>query len=146
MDDELRKALATLSGQISDVDRNQQSLGVGHKEILIEVRTVGGKVEALGNRVGRLEKHVFGSEPPPAPPTRPMAESLNEHDGDIAHLTGQILAAGAKIEQLTEMQQRQTAILERLDKIAANPTVRRLAYAVASLVIGYAAAKGLVLK
>ena len=145
MDDELRKAFATLSGQISDVDRNQQSLNVGHKEILIEVRTVGSEVKELGNRVGRLERHVFGSNPPPAM-TEPVVRTLSDHDNDLATLAGQLIAAHAKIDRLDTETSKQTAILERLDKVAANPMVRRVAYAVGTLIVGYAAAKGLVLK
>lgn len=139
MDDELRKAFATLSAQMSDISRDTHALHMGQRETLVEVRH-------LGTRVHRLERQVFGSDPPPAAGAEPLSRQVSEHDGDIAHLAGRVLGVEAKVDKLTEMQTQQTAILTRLDKIAANPMVRRVAYAVGGLIVAYATAKGLVLR
>ncbi len=45
----------------------------------------------------------------------------------------------ARIEAKTDQQ---TALLERLDKVAANPLVRKIAYGLAMLLLSYLAARG----
>jgi P-type conjugative transfer protein TrbJ len=52
-------------------------------------------------------------------------------------------AKAAAIDALTAMQVKQTAILERLDKVAANPMVRRVAYLIGLAIAGWLASKGI---
>src|SRR5688500_14949665 len=99
MDDDLRNAFATLSAQISVVAtdlRANTALTADLTRGVAEVRT---EQKAQAGRIVVIEKAVFGSEPPPAP-MRPMAESVNEHEGEIATLAGQVIAARAEIAEV----------------------------------------------
>lgn len=139
MDDDLRNAFATLSAQISTVNTDLRANTALTAELTRSVADVRTEQKAQAGRIIVIEKHVFGSEPPPPPPAEPMTRQLSEHDGDIATVTGRVLAVEAKLDKAL-------SILERLDKIAASPMVRRVAYAVGALILMYAGAKGLVLK
>ncbi len=91
MDDELRKHFADLMATMEGVASDARAAASTSRETAATVRK-------LDSRVIVLEKHVFGSDPPP-PPTRPMAESLTEHDGDIAQLAGQLIAVRAELSE-----------------------------------------------
>ncbi len=146
MDDELRKHFADLMATMEGVASDARAAASTSRETAATVRKLDSRVGVVEGQVQVLHKHVFGSEPPPPSPMRPIAESVGDHEGDLATLAGQMIAAHAKIDRVEEKTDRQTAILERLDKIAANPMVRRVAYAVGVIILGYATAKGLVLK
>ncbi len=94
MDDELRKALATFSAQVSGVASDvasTQSLG---KQTLTEVRQLGGRVE-------KLERHVFGSDPPPHPSSSSsVVKRITSNEGDVADLAGRLLNVAASITEV----------------------------------------------
>lgn len=99
MDDDLRNAFATLSAQISVVNtdlRANTSLTADLTRAVADVRT---EQKEIRGEVQVLQKAVFGSEPPPAP-MRPMAASIGEHEGEIATLEGQVIAARAEIAEV----------------------------------------------
>lgn len=120
-----------------------------------------GEVHLLGTRIGTLESRVAridsdhqqtkrtsiqGDEAQSAALVSAMdihGKALAQHR---AETNSRLDSQDRTLEQLTQMQAQQTAILTRLDAIAANPTVRRVAYAIGSIIVAYAAAKGLVLK
>ena len=92
----------------------------------------------VGQRVSTLE----GAE-------RLREERARKHSGGIARVSEndskQDAAIGVlvtDVANLKETQATQLAILRRLDAVAANPMVRRVAYAVAVAVLGYFAATG----
>lgn len=62
-----------------------------------------------------------------------------KHDAAIAKLV-------VKVTGLEDTQQKQLAILTRLDAVAANPTVRRVAYALGTALLAYLAAKGWIVR
>jgi hypothetical protein len=142
MDDEQRKYFADMMATMHGVSADARASAAASYEALQVARRVESRVAVVEGNVQILQKHVFGSDPPPSPPMRPMAESIGEHDGDIAQLAGQVIAVNAKVEQLTQMQEKQTAILARLDKSAANPMVRRVAYVLGLAILGWLASKG----
>lgn len=156
MDDDLRNAFATLSAQISVVAtdlRTNTALTADLTRGVAEVRT---EQKAIRGEVQVLQKAVFGSEPPPAPPIRPMAESVTEHEGEIATLAGQVIAARAELAdvkiELSAVKKLNVEQTETLKKIAAsvggflgNPLVRRIATAAGLALLAYLN-RGLVLK
>lgn len=138
MDDELRKAFATLSAQMSTIAADVSAGNSLQRQTIAEVKQQGVRIE-------KLEKHVFGSDPPP-PPTEALVTRTSHAEGELAELAGQVIAVKAAVADLNRTQATQLEILERLDKVAANPMVRRVAYALGSAVLVYLASKGLVLK
>lgn len=138
MDDELRQAFATLSAQMSTIASDVSASTALQKQTIAEVKQLGGRVE-------KLEKHVFGSDPPPSP-SAPLVTRTTHAEGDLAELAGQVIAVKADVADLKQTQAAQLAILERLDKVAANPMVRRVAYAIGGAILVYLTSKGLVLK
>lgn len=145
MDDDLRNAFATLSAQISVVNtdlRANTSLTADLTRAVADVRT---EQKQIRGEVQVLQKAVFGSDPPPAP-MRPMATSIGEHDGEIASLAGQVIAARSELAEVKRQNEEQLELTRTLVKAAGHPMVRKVAWALGSLILMYAAAKGLVLK
>ena len=110
MDDENRQAFAALMREIHGVSADVRAntaltadLNRTVGQVVVEQREIRGEVKVL-------QKAVFGSEPPPAP-VRPLAHSVGEHDGDIATLTGQVLAIASKVEGIAAETEKQTAKL-----------------------------------
>lgn len=92
----------------------------------------------VGQRVSSLEAAEARRE-----------ERARKHSGGIARVSEndskQDAAIGvlvSDVANLKETQATQLAILKRLDAVAANPMVRRVAYAVGGAVLAYLAAKG----
>jgi hypothetical protein len=98
MDDDLRNAFATLSAQISVVATDLRANTSLTADLSRKVSDVAVEQRSQAGRIHVIEKHVFGSAPPP-PPKRPMAESLSEHDGDIAEVKGQLIAVQTELEK-----------------------------------------------
>jgi hypothetical protein len=107
MDDDLRNAFATLSAQISVVDSGLRANTALTAELTRGVADVRTEQREIRGEVKVLQKAVFGSEPPPAP-ARPLAHSVGAHDGDIAQLTGQLLAVASKVEAIEAKTDKQT--------------------------------------
>jgi hypothetical protein len=110
MDDDLRNAFATLSAQISTVNTDLRANTSLTAELSRKVSEVALEQTQIRGEVKVLQKAVFGSEPPPAP-VRPLAHSVGEHDGDIATLTGQVLAIAAKVDSIAAETVKQTSKL-----------------------------------
>jgi hypothetical protein len=96
-----------------------------------QMKDLGGEIGRLGERVDKLE----GRSETNSTRVKATTEDNIKQDAAIASILIDVAA-------LKETQAAQLAILERLDKIAANPMVRRVAYAVATAALGYLAAKG----
>lgn len=96
MDDDLRNAFATLSAQISTVNTDLRANTALTAELTRSVADVRTEQKDQAGRIGVIEKHVFGSDPPP-PPTRPMSESLTEQGGELAEVKGQLLAVQSEL-------------------------------------------------
>lgn len=73
---------------------------------------------------------------------RSVTENDSKQDGAIATLVADVSVLKTDVKSLRETQGTQLAILERLDKVAANPMVRRVAYAVGSAILVWLTARG----
>lgn len=102
MDDEQRKYFATISDQLSTVAGDVRLNTQITRETQATVRSLDSRIGLVEGNVVVLQRHVFGSKPPPAPPVRPMAHSVTEHDGDIAEVKGELLAVRAELAAQSE--------------------------------------------
>lgn len=142
MDDDLRNAFATLSAQISVVATDLRANTSLTADLTRTVADVRNEQKAQAGRLMVLEKHAFGSDPPP-PPTRPLVESITEHDGDIASLAGQVIAARAELAEVKRQNAEQIEMLATITKALGNPLLRKVAYALGMAIIAWATTKGL---
>lgn len=76
-------------------------------------RTTTTAIEVMGSRIERVEKHVFGSDPPPtATSFRPrlpdVARKTGEHTGEIAELAGMVVAVDEKVEKVLGLNEEQS--------------------------------------
>jgi ElaB/YqjD/DUF883 family membrane-anchored ribosome-binding protein len=94
MDDELRNAFATLSAQMSDVGSDARKAAEMSRETAHEMVKLSRKVDGLEADVGQLKVAVFGSSPPPSP-SPPVTKRVSQAEGDLAELSGQIIAVKA---------------------------------------------------
>jgi hypothetical protein len=65
-----------------------------------------------------------------------------EHSSAISDLQRDVRALKVDVKSLRETQDTQLAILERLDKVANNPMLRRVLWAVGTAMLSYLASKG----
>lgn len=153
MDDDLRKAFATLSSQINDVGADARNAAARSQEAVHGLAQLGATVTTLGDRVGALEHHVYGSNPPPptaqgTPSPAPLVRQVSEHESELATVAGQVLAVDGKvstleikINDLTRMQLRQLELLESIVKAVggffSKPLVRKIAWALGLLLLGW---------
>lgn len=100
-----------------------------------QMKDLGSKIGRLGERVDKLEGRTDATS------QRVGQESNHNLQQDSA-----ISTIVTDVADLKETQARQLAILERLDKVTANPMVRRVAYAIGALIIGWAVSKGYLTK
>lgn len=113
---------------------------LGNVEANIELQ--GGSVLDVGKRVTLIEERLGKTEERLATNSvraRSASEVDVQHDATIASIV-------TDVALLKTSQAKQTAILERLDAIAANPMVRRVAYAIGGLILTYLAARGVLPK
>lgn len=71
---------------------------------------------------------------------------IMEHSESIGELQKDVATLKADVKNLRETQDTQLAILERLDKVASNPMLRRVLWAVGTAVLSYLASKGWAVK
>jgi hypothetical protein len=142
MDDDLRNAFATLSAQISVVATDLRANTSLTADLNRQVSQVVVEQQQLRGDVKVLQRAVFGSDPPPAP-ARPIAESVTEHDGDIAQLAGQIIATRAEVAEVKRQNAEQLEMLSTIMKALGHPLLRKVAFVVGTLIVGWATAKGL---
>jgi hypothetical protein len=95
----------------------------------------GQRLQNIEGDVAELKGHVIAAKAS----TRQTSQNDATQDAAIATLTTNVAA-------LTKTQTEQLNILKRLDKVATNPTVVKVAKAVGQGILIYLAAKGLVPK
>lgn len=109
MDDEQRKYFGELLSTMEGVASDARAAASTSRETAATVRKLDARVGVVEGQVAVLHTHVFGKPPtsePPAP-MRPIAESVNEHGGEIATLTGQVLAVAARVETIVAETEKQ---------------------------------------
>lgn len=99
MDAELRDAIAGLSAQLSNVSADARAAAEVAREVRSAQTRLDARVDAFGRRLGRLEKHAFGSDPPPDPGT-PLVRQVSEHSGELAELAGQVVSTRSELAEL----------------------------------------------
>lgn len=139
MDAELREALAKLYAQGSTTAQDARAAAD-------RAREAAQGVAALDTRVQRLERHVFGSDPPPPnTPAVPIVRQVSEQDMEHDALKAHVIVLDTKVDALTKMQERQTELLETITKavggILGNPTVRRIGALASALLLAWLTAK-----
>lgn len=101
-------------------------LEFGERLVRVEIRQ-----KDLEDRVAR---HSGG--------TRQLSETDAKHDAAIANAITRLERVETAVQSIEAKTDRQTAILEKLESVAANPMVRRVAYAVGGAVLAYLTARG----
>lgn len=107
MDDELRKAFATLSSQMSDIGTDARQAAAMAKENAHATTMLGVRIQGLEVDVGQLKTVVFGSNPPPAP-VAPVVKRITNNEGETAELAGQLMA----VKAINEEQSKKLTLLE----------------------------------
>ncbi len=94
MDDDLRGAFATFSAQMSGIASDVSANTALTRTTLSEVRQLGGRVD-------KLERHVFGSDPPPTPDKHAsVVKRITNNEGETADLVGRVLNVQASITEV----------------------------------------------
>lgn len=117
-------------------------IGEMRTEMRDRFETVTNLVLDVGQRVSTLES----AESDRQDRARKHSMGINKVSVNDAKQDAAIAKVMTDVADLKETQATQLAILQRLDKVAANPMVRRVAYAVGAAILTYLASKGLVLK
>lgn len=127
--DELKQVDSDLIEKVQRIDRRQERMDQDIRDLKSDTtRRFEDESQAAKTTMAAIIEHVDKS-----------AKAFTEKAADIDSLKVETSKQSAELAK-------QTAILTRLDAIAASPMVRRVAYAIGALIVAYATAKGLVLK
>lgn len=74
---------------------------------------------------------------------RSQSEVDQEHDAQLVQERAARESLAKKVDEIERKTDAQTAILERLDRVASNPTVKALAHIIATGIAAYLATKGI---
>lgn len=107
-------------------------------ELKADIQLVANDLSVVKDRVRLAERRLDDADER-AKSNSIRAKSLSEED---AKQDSAIATLVQDVAALKETQATQLAILARLDKVAANPMVRRVAYAAGGAVLAYLAARG----
>jgi hypothetical protein len=120
--------------------------------VLYELRAVRGdlaiireEAQVTNQRLGLVERRLDEVErraETGSVRAKSMTEDNAKQDAAIAQLSADLAVVKQDVHEMKESQGAQLAILERLDKVAANPLVRRIAYGIGTLVLAWLATRG----
>ncbi len=99
----------------------------------------GGQVLDIGRRMTEMERRVGGMEDRQTTNSVRVRSTTDENLKQDSAISSIVV----DVASLKETQATQLAILQKLDKVAANPMVRRVAYAVGTATLGYLASRGM---
>lgn len=124
----------------TSVKSMRAELGAKVDELSGHVETLSYDAKDTRMRLGRIEREVDEVK------NRQTDNSMRVKATSDENLTqdSAIALIATEVAGLKTTQGQQLAILQRLDAVAANPMVRRVAYAVALAILSYLASKGLV--
>jgi chromosome segregation ATPase len=154
MDDELKQILEAMrtesrergeqtAARFDKLDEHVADLKKTDKDLATEVHRIGEEQRKHGRELQDLRAETLRTFESERHASAQTHQAITKHVDEAAKA---FHAKAADIDTIKAETTKQTAILERLDKIAASPMVRRVAYAVGALIVAYATAKGLVLK
>lgn len=139
---ELEKPPAWAIALMERVETGFRSQRVDSSLLQSDVTVIKDRIATLETRV----KHVEERQDRGSDRVRKESDVNLKQDAALAEVLVTQKAHGEKLAALTVAQDEQLSILKRLDAVAANPLVRRIAYAVATALLTYLAAKGWVTK
>lgn len=114
-----------------------------------DLSLVAGDVHAVKDRIRLVEKRLDGHDElakVAGAKEQRISEKDLAHEAAIGSLVVDVNGLKTDVASLKETQATQLAILQRLDRLAANPLVRRLAWVVGTAVLSYLASKGWAVK
>lgn len=152
MDDELRNAFATLSSQMSDIGTDARQAASQAKEAAHATTMLGVRIQGLESDVGQLKTAVFGSNPPPAPV--PIAKRITHNEGDLAEITGRVMALEGQVGDVKEINEAQSKELARVSGmvgdvhaavvgVVTNKKVMFVGKVIFAIAVGYSGLHGL---
>lgn len=122
----LKKTDEHLASEVHRIGEEQRRQGRELQELRAEtLRTFESERHAAQQTVKAITKHVDEA----AQAFHAKADKIDRIEAETAQQSAELA--------------KQTQLLERLDKVAAHPMVRRLAYAIAAAVLTYLTAKGI---
>lgn len=101
-----------------------------------------GRVEDVESRMSRASTGVRGLSQTDATHDAQLAQERSAREA----LAIEVAAVKADVTAVKTEMSTQTAILTRLDKVASNPTVKVILFALGTIATGYLASRGLVAK
>ena len=155
MDDELKATLAAMreesrergaqsTARFDKIDGRLDNMERTDNLIRGEVQLLSGRVGALETRVSRIDSDQASvkraSQEGDEAQSAALVSAMKIH-GDA--LSAHRAETTARLDAQDQNIAKALAILERLDKIAANPMVRRVAYVVGLAILGWLASKGI---
>jgi len=144
-DEIVRGLAAELSAQISSVGDDAREAASRAKESAYTARKVEAITGELVKRVEKLEKQVFGSDPPPANPT-PLVKRTTDGENSMADLTGRVLNLQGNVANLQgevalvkKQNTDQLVLLDSIKKavtgVLTHPVGRKIGLAVATIIL-----------
>lgn len=127
----MNTGFASLERRLDLVESNVDITGSTVRELSSRVTRVEDWRLAVDDRINR---HSGG--------TRQLSQNDGKQDAAIANAITRLERVETAVSSIETKTDRQTAILERLNDVAANPMVRRVAYAVGGAVLAYLTARG----
>jgi hypothetical protein len=126
-----------------------KSVKTGIAELRADVALVSNDLGIVKDRVTILESRRNDDDARAARISggvRNLSTTDAEQSAQLAQERAAREALATKVDELATTNVTQLAILTRLDKVASNPTVKLLMFAIGTIVTGWLAGKGLALK
>lgn len=121
----------------------------GFRAMRADLSLVANEVDTVKERIGTLEERtnaIDGWRKNNSERVRGLAEQTSEHDlTHDAKIASEIVARQAlemKVDGLVAATSAQTAILQRIERLASNPIVKQAATAIGAAILTWLAAKG----
>jgi hypothetical protein len=109
MDDDIRRAFASLSGQLSEISRDGKQATDLARESLKVSNELSAEFKGIKDDVASLKTAVFGSTPP-APPAKgdqPLVQKVSSSGLEVAALQGQLIAVTSELTKVKETNETQ---------------------------------------
>jgi regulator of replication initiation timing len=133
-------AIGALGVQVGGLKTDIADLKKTDKDLATEVARIGDEQKKQGREIQDLKAETLRTFESERHASQQTMEAITEHVDKSAKAFQQKAAA---IDNIEALQVKQTAILERLDKVAAHPLARRVAYAIGLAILAWLGSKGL---
>jgi archaellum component FlaC len=140
-------AISALDGKIDGVRTDIAGLKKTDEHLATEVHRIGEEQKKQAREIQELKAETlrtFESERHASQQTvRAITKHVDEAAKAFHEKAADIDAVKAETMKQSKELAKQTELLERLDKVAANPMVRRVAYLIGLAIAGWLASKGI---